>query len=338
MPQGPDPSAPRPGAGLTRGPPTPSFTRSAELTFRPHSFVEPHRREWLNSLLQVPIPHRPLATAGLVRLSEVAMDPWNASRGSSPASLRCSCPPRFVPLLLFLSLVCGVSAARSEVAAGGPEDPSVLRRVVYPLPGVHADEARPAEPVASRAPLPYQATVVPHPTNFIPITGLPTEDVDLVEVSTPGAPVPFTAVFPTEGAVHFIDEAAEVEYATIPTLSPNISGTDFESNGTIGVFATLGYIYIYDMNVPKLKFAVALPGTPARRDIDPKIIFGGGAVIYATGTEIHSINTTSGVINWTTTLPSPVVEAVDPVINSAQNMLFVPTEGFMTAINPGTGA
>lgn len=189
--------------------------------------------------------------------------------------------------------------------------------------------------------LPTEAwRVAVHPTGFVPITNLPTEDVDVVGVT--GAvvtPVP-TAVWPTEGAVHFIDEGAMPPsvYASFATLSPNISGVDFVTNGTVGAFASLGYLYVYDMSVPANTFSVALPGTPARRDIDPILVDGGAGVIYATGTEIHRVSTATGTILWTTPLPSPVVEAVDPVVNAAGTMMFVPTEGWMTVINPVSGA
>ena len=88
---------------------------------------------------------------------------------------------------------------------------------------------------------------------------------------------------------------------------------------------------------------VPLPGTPARRDIDPIIIAHAGApsgkaIVYATGTEIHCLAIPSGAFLWTVALPAPVVEACDPVINAASTLLFVPTDGFVTAVNPVTGA
>jgi hypothetical protein len=155
-------------------------------------------------------------------------------------------------------------------------------------------------------------------------------------------------VWPTEGTLYFVDEAAATVFATLPTVSPNISGVDFVSDGTWGVFATLGYLYIVDMatpgpGLPALTVPpIPLAGTPARRDIDPMLIshpgsVSGMAVVYPTGTEIHCYEIPTGVLLWTLPLPSPVVEAVDPQINGAADLLFVPTEGFMTAVNPVTG-
>ena len=221
-------------------------------------------------------------------------------------------------------------------------------------PGTIAEEmARSATP-ASRA-APEGRPLMPMKTTghvsaiSVPIATLPTEDVDPVEVFVPGGFAPATVVWPTEGAVDFIDEAGAAVFATIPTVSPNITGVDFVSDGTWGAFATLGFLYIFDMAGPGPGFPsltvppIPLPGTPARRDIDPMLIphplsVSGVAVVYATGTEIHCYEIPTGAVMWSIPLPTPVVEAVDPQINGAGTLLFAPSEGFMRAINPVTGA
>ena len=259
------------------------------------------------------------------------MPPRSGLPGTRPGSSGVPRPSLLAaPLFTLVALIACAFGAHAEVARAAPPDLAIEQHTYYPIAGTEA--------AADHAVEPARAAIVPHLTNFIPVSGLPTEDVHLVEVATPTAPVPFTAVWPTEGAIHFFDETAETEYKTLSTLSPNIAGCDFSSNGTIGVFATLGYLYIIDMSAPAVKFAVALPGNPARRDISPMLVFGGTAVIYATGTEVTSVNTGTGLINWTTPLPSPTVEGVNPSLNSAGTVLFVPSEGFMTSINPGTGA
>jgi len=177
---------------------------------------------------------------------------------------------------------------------------------------------------------------------------MPTEDVDVVETIVPGGIAPFTAVWPTEGTMYFINEATGVIYDTEALTGPNISGADFVTDGTWGAFATLGFMHIFDMSGPgglpvQTVPAVPLPGGPARRDIDPVIIShpgapSGKAIVYATGAEIHCLAIPTGAILWSVVLPAPVVEACDPVINAANTLLFMPTDGFVTAINPVTGA
>jgi hypothetical protein len=269
-------------------------------------------------------------------------------RGSRPGrAVRFTVPWFALTLLILLPATVWSAPDRS---AGGVQ-------VFGPTP---ATEARAKPPlVAPAAPVSDRDRVAsPARANFhiavasLTIPSLPTEDVDVVEVSAPAAPVPTMAVWPTEGTIYFLDESASppTVITTVGTSSPNISGVDFVSDGTWGAFATLGYLYIFDMTLaagPALTVpAIPLPGTPARRDIDPILIAhpaspSGVAVLYATGTEIHCRAIPTGAPLWgpaPVPLPSPVVEAVDPEINAASSLLFVPTEGFMTAIEPVSGA
>jgi hypothetical protein len=241
-----------------------------------------------------------------------------------------------------LTLLVAVTVFSSVPAWGGDEASQVRTFGLNPPPETaSALSARPAplaEPLAPQKPAFHLIT------GFVPISSLPTEDVDLVEVAT-GAGV--TGVWPTEGAVNFVSlgPGAPFVIASLPTVSPNITGVDFISDGTWGAFASLGYLYLYDVTgaLPLVTATIPLSGTPARRDIDPMLIPhplppSGVACVYATGTEIHCVSVPTGALLWTLPLPSPVVEAVDPQINAAGTLLFVPTEGFMTAIDAVAGA
>jgi hypothetical protein len=222
-----------------------------------------------------------------------------------------------------------------EVLTFGPGTPT-------PRP-VDIAALRPAGPVA--APSSAARTTFPLLTGFVPISEMPTEDVDVVEVMSVGmGPI---LVWPTEGIVHFFPHAPGPQLppmASLPTPSPNITGVDFVSDGTWGVFATLGFLNLYDLTgpVPVPAASVPLIGSPARRDIDPRLIAhpaspSGVAALYATGTEIWCVAVPTGAPLWMTPLPSPVVEAVDPQINAANTLVFAPTEGWMTAIDAVSG-
>ncbi|TMQ72002.1 MAG: hypothetical protein E6K81_08665 [Candidatus Eisenbacteria bacterium] len=181
---------------------------------------------------------------------------------------------------------------------------------------------------------------------YIPIAGLPTEDVDMVElVPTPFAQPP-TMIYPTETAIYYINMITDAVYATVPKPGPNISGADYVASpdGTIGVMPILGAlcVFTHGPGAPALFMTIPLPGTPARRDIDLTIVPGLGAepwdALYATGTEVHRINLSTGAIFWTAPLPTPIVEAVDPLYVPASNLVFAATDGFMSEFNATTGA
>ena len=186
-------------------------------------------------------------------------------------------------------------------------------------------------------------------TTFIPIAGLPTEDVDMVELTPQPIGLPPTIVYPTESAVYYIDMTTDAVYATVAKPGPNISGVDYYSSpdGKIGVMPVLGQLCVFNHGpgVPSLFLTIPLPGTPARRDIDVTIVPGlvnPWDAIYATGTEIHRIDLTTGAFWWTTPVPTPIVEAVDPLYVPTTGfgfpVVFAATDGFMTEIDAITGA
>jgi hypothetical protein len=247
--------------------------------------------------------------------------------------------PAILALLLAATLasIPGVSLADPEggyttfgPSTGPPPAENEFARV-------HADGASPAN---------LESPLSPLTTGFVPIPNMPTEDVDVVEVLSPGmGPL---LVWPTEGAVHFFASMPGPigpPIASLPTVSPNISGVDFVSNGSYGAFVSLGFLYLYDLTgpVPVLSATIALPGTPGRRDVDPVLIshplsITTVAVLVTTGTEISCYSVPAGGLIWSTPLPSPVVEAVDPVVNAASTLIFVPHATGITAINAVTGA
>jgi hypothetical protein len=191
-------------------------------------------------------------------------------------------------------------------------------------------------------------------TTYIPIAGMPSEDVDMVELVPTPVGLPPTIVYPTETAVNFINMTSDAVYASVAKPGPNISGTDYvqSPDGTVGVLPILGRLCVFSQGpgAPALVMTISLPGTPARRDIDVTIVPGllnPWDAIYATGTEVHRIDLTTGAIWWTTPLPSPIVEAVDPLYVASTGIypgpgthpvVFVATDGFMTEINALTGA
>ena len=186
-------------------------------------------------------------------------------------------------------------------------------------------------------------------TTYIPIPGLPTEDVDMVELTPTPIGLPPTIIYPTETTVNYINMITDVVYAIVPKPGPNISGADYVASpdGTIGVMPILGSlcVFTHGPGLPALAMTIPLPGTPARRDIDVQIVSGLGIepwdAIYATGTEVHRVNLMTGAIMWTTPLPTPIVEAVDPLyvpVTGFGPLVFAATDGFMTEINAVTGA
>ena len=263
------------------------------------------------------------------------MDRRRPPRGVLPGRFAVLAPFFFTLLALFIALS---STAALAADAAGPV------RTFGPNPRPADAGALAAKPAPPAEPLAPQKAAFHLITGFVPISSLPTEDVDLVEVAMGAGP---TGVWPTEGAVNFVSlgPGAPFVIASLPTVSPNITGVDFISDGTWGAFASLGFLYLYDVTglLPVVTATIPLSGTPARRDIDPMLIPhptppSGVACVYATGTEIHCVSVPTGALLWTLPLPSPVVEAVDPQINAAGTLLFVPTEGFMTAIDPVAGA
>ena len=209
-------------------------------------------------------------------------------------------------------------------------------------------EVASATQIADRAPIP-KLPLPFHPISYIPIVQIPTEDVDFVPATVFNPVYPEMGVWPVEGMVHFFDlmPFPPTLIASIPTASANISGVDFITDGTWGLFQTLGFGYMYQMNgpgsLPALTATIALPGgVPNRRDLDPFIFpdlatpFGVSA-LYTSGMAVHCRAIPAGVVRWDVPLPGPIVEAVDPVY-SPSGKIFVPCEGFMVVIDAATGA
>ncbi len=192
------------------------------------------------------------------------------------------------------------------------------------------------------------AAAAAHPSFYFPISNIPIEDVDAVEVATTNPSYTDLVVWPTEGAVYFFSVFGTPGLiASIPTFTPGITGNDFYANpaATYGVYQTLGAFYIYDLTgaVPVLASSGFLPGpVPIRRDIDP-IIFAdpgspsGESVIFETGTGLHCRTIPAGFVRWDLYLPAPMVEAIDPAM-SPNGHLFCTSVGFMTVIDPVAGA
>lgn len=247
----------------------------------------------------------------------------------------CGTPPPKITRT-WLAAACFAIFAVSAAATPPPSD-AAPDPVILPFDDAVTrtfEPTRLAQPEAARGGT--YPTGPGYTVSFTPYSTLPTEDVDLVEVASAIGPI---GVWPNEGVVHFMDITTPLgsppaPIISLPTVGPNITGVDFvaEPGGAMGAHATLGFLHLFDLTVfpPAITASVALPGTPARRDIDPIIVAGGAAVIYATGTEIHCVSYPGGGILWTLPLPSPVVEAVDPVVNTAETRLIIPTEGFVT--------